>query len=308
MIEGDEYDTCFFDKESKFLHYYPDLLVINNLEYDHADIFKNIDAIKSMFKKLLIKVRNPQNIIANIDSAHVYDLLTDLNILDQATTISSNKLKHAKITIQSNKATNSNLWSYQFKTPLWDTLKVNSRIWGNHNAYNIASAIAVISQLIKTKSISMTDSKDVVTAIQSFAGVQKRLDYLGSYSNINIFEDFAHHPTAVKQTILTVRKAFPKKNLIVIFEPKNASSRRNVFEEEYLAAFALSDKTLLACCQEDTRIPREERMDTFRLAAQMPKKIHAFSNNGSIKPWILENTPPNSCLVFYVMRQLCRVS
>jgi UDP-N-acetylmuramate: L-alanyl-gamma-D-glutamyl-meso-diaminopimelate ligase len=197
VIEADEYDSAFFDKRSKFIHYSPDTLVINNIEFDHADIFNNLDDIKKQFHHLLKIIPSSGNIVCFYDDKNIID------VLDQGCW--SNLVKINDKNIETN---------FNSKEINIDNAKFSLEslpLIGEHNFKNYVSAIMAA----KTSGVSINDS---IEALKSFNGVRRRLEYKGEHSGVKIYDDFAHHPTAIKHTAEAIRNEFKEKKILGIIE------------------------------------------------------------------------------------------
>ena len=197
VIEADEYDSAFFDKRSKFIHYSPDTLVINNIEFDHADIFNNLDDIKKQFHHLLKIIPSSGNIVCFYDDKNIID------VLDQGCW--SNLVKVNDKNIETN---------FNSKEINIDNAKFSLEslpLIGEHNFKNYVSAIMAA----KTSGVSINDS---IEALKSFNGVRRRLEYKGEHSGVKIYDDFAHHPTAIKHTSEAIRNEFKEKKILGIIE------------------------------------------------------------------------------------------
>ncbi len=209
VIEADEYDSAFFDKRSKFVHYHANIAILNNLEYDHADIFPNLDAIKTQFHHFVRTIPNNGMIIVNNDDANLQEVLAmgcwtpvlSFGLTDKAdiwaTAISPD---YSEFEVQYN----------NIKT------LVNWGLTGQHNMLNATAAIAAALQ----QNISLTDA---AKSLERFQGIKRRMEFIGEAQSVKIYDDFAHHPTAIAMTIDGVKKQIGNKQLIAIFEPRSNS-------------------------------------------------------------------------------------
>ncbi len=300
-IEGDEYDTAFFDKNSKFLHYRPKYVILNNIEFDHADIFKDLAAIEKQFTDLIHLVPNKRHIIANVDDVGVAKLLTQLKLESEVTRVATRgETADATIKLKSLKAPKKGETFWTLDIELEGGLRTNIRttLAGPHNAANICQVIACLQQIHKAG-----DSKDfpiekIAAAIEKFQGVQRRLDKLSSVNDIDVFEDFAHHPTAVKAVIESMRALYPERRLLVAFEPKNATSRRNIFMKEFAKSLSLADRVFIGACAVDQRIPANERMDTAEMAHMIGSGAEAFDDNETLLNSLLDTAKSHDTILF----------
>ena len=300
VIEGDEYDTAYFDKDSKFLNYYPKYLIFNNLEFDHADIFADLASIERMFTKLIHKVQEPRKIIANVDDSGVSKLLADLSLSDKVYRVATLgkatdydlRVNYCRYNEQ------AKLWEGQLEAKGGQTWQLSTQLAGEHNMANIAQCWGLFLQLKEFKELGNTKIDDLLTHIGSFKNVKRRLDHLGTMQGIDIYEDFAHHPTAVEKVLHSFKTIKPNKRLVVAFEPRNASSRRNVFSKRYAEALNKADVVLLGACPQDARIPDSEKMNTKELAESIGHHAHAFDQNESLLAWLKENLDSEDAVLF----------
>lgn len=302
VVEGDEYDTAFFDKESKFLHYRPEMVIFNNLEFDHADIFPSLEAIEDTFSKLIALVADPSRIIANADDPGVNKLLKRLNLFDKVTRISTKGLEPGStITLKGPLKYDSEqgLWNIELDSTTWGRVKLASKLGGAHNAANIAMVIGCLSFMLKNGYLSKDfGAAEIKAILLKFKSVRRRLDHLCTKNGIQVYEDFAHHPTAVKNVIESFRISHPRNRLIVAFEPRNATSRRNIFTKDYSTALKKADISLIGACFDDQRIPSEEKMDTRQMASMIGEKSRAFDSNEELCEWLTSNSRAGDSIIF----------
>lgn len=230
VIEADEYDTAFFDKRSKLIHYAPDILVINNIEFDHADIFKDIEAIYWQFHQLLRKMPAKATVIYNSNDANVQNIIGmgcwSKQVKVQDTTgfyLSEHKPDYSKFEICSdNNKPASISWS----------------IIGEHNALNALSAYAVAKQ------IGLKDSV-IEKAFAEFRGIKRRLEALYKSESITLYDDFAHHPTSIKLTLDAVRNKNPEVFVVAIIDPRSNTMRQGDNKDSLPGAILKADSVLL---------------------------------------------------------------
>lgn len=257
IIEGDEYDTAFFDKVPKFVHYKPKHVILTSVEFDHADIYKDLQAVKDSFARLMKLIPDNGTLIACAEDDNVLEL---------------KKLAKCK---------NSFTYGFgrgDFKAEVLsqDEQKVsfivryNGEVMGPYHVtmsgdYNILNATAVIA-LSKTLGFS---PEKVKQALERFQGVKRRQEILGEPNGILIIEDFAHHPTAVRETVRGIQKKYPGRKVFSVFEPRSATSRRKVFQKDYVEAFKGSHEVLLARAFDQSKIDEENRFSTHELVADL---------------------------------------
>ena len=299
VIEGDEYDTAYFDKGPKFLHYRPKHLIINNIEFDHADIYANLDAIKSQFIKLAESVPKTKNICANIDDPGVLDILKRMGLEKKVTTVAcKGEAKDADVRVVTFAAKQNGDWSVVIQSNQLGLLELTTQLHGAHNMANLAQAIAVLGNLVENSTIKPVNTDRLKEVVAGFEGVKRRLELLHQKNGISIFEDFAHHPTAVTEVIKAFRASRTDDRLIIAFEPKNASNRRNIFTDALATAFKLADRVLIGKCPIDLRIPEAERMDTELLRAKVGEKALAFTENEQLYSLLIQELKPGDAVIF----------
>jgi UDP-N-acetylmuramate: L-alanyl-gamma-D-glutamyl-meso-diaminopimelate ligase len=247
-IEGDEYDTAFFDKRSKFLHYLPQTLVINNIEFDHADIFQSLDEILISFRRLVNVVPQSGRIFINGDDPHCA-AVTDYSFAPVHTVGFSDS---ASIRIE-------NVQYHEYGSTF--TLGPDSfemRLLGAFNVRNAAMAISIARAYgIVTPVIQQ--------AMSSFNGVARRQEVRGEVNGIKIIDDFGHHPTAIKETLLALRCRYPKGRLWAIFEPRSNTTRRAIFQSELPEALSVADGVIMAPVVRLDQLPVNDRLDPIKV-------------------------------------------
>ncbi len=300
VIEGDEYDTAFFDKGSKFLHYAPKLLIMNNLEFDHADIFKNLEAIEAQFTKLVHLVEDPADILGNVDDPGMKNLLEKTGFIHKITRVSTlGHTPEAPVVVKSaGPSGDGATWQGVIQTETMGTLTLKTRLTGTYNIANIAQVVASLERLVLKGRIKKPSPEALQKALLSFEGVQRRLDLLGEVDNIKVYEDFAHHPTAIRLLIEDYRRSHPDRRIVVAFEPKNATARRNIFMREFAASLTKADEVLIGKCPVDQRIPEDERMDTQILRDRIGPHAHAFESNEALGESAISQLKSGDSLIF----------
>jgi UDP-N-acetylmuramate: L-alanyl-gamma-D-glutamyl-meso-diaminopimelate ligase len=244
VIEGDEYDTAFFDKRSKFIHYLPELLVINNIEFDHADIFSDLEAIKLSFRRLINIV--PQNgmILLNGDDPNCVEVARDCLAPLVEVGFSENcgeRIRDASYGAEGSRFT---LGERTYESPLV----------GEFNVRNAAMA-AVAAGFYGVPG-------DVIqTALTSFEGIARRQEVRGCERGVTVIDDFGHHPTAIRETLVALRRRYPGQRLWAIFEPRSNTTRRAVFQHELPAALQQADGIFISQVAALEQIPIDDRLD-----------------------------------------------
>jgi UDP-N-acetylmuramate: L-alanyl-gamma-D-glutamyl-meso-diaminopimelate ligase len=233
VAEGDEYDTAFFDKESKFLHYQPAIAVITSIEFDHADIFADLDAIKKSFLKFVRLIPEDGLLIANLDDPNVAEIATEAPCRVEGYGFAD----HHTWSIDQVQASGgkTEFMVYHNGKP-WKKMSV--KLPGRHNSLNSLAVTAVMHHL-------GVQSEAIHKGLNTFAGVKRRQEIRGIENDITVIDDFAHHPTAVRETVMALREAYGDSRLIVVFEPRTNSSRRAIFQKQYTGSFDHADIVLL---------------------------------------------------------------
>lgn len=263
VIEGDEYDSAFFDKSSKFLHYRPYFLVMTSLDFDHADIFANLDAIKVMFTRLLNLVPSNGKVFYWEGSKNLKKICKNFKHAPIEAYEVGNK--NSIIQLQSPRLT------VEFKTKTQRAFSVKSKrelkspLIGLHNFRNTE----VAAKVCKAAGLS---EETIFKGIESFPGVKRRQDILFQSDDTIVMEDFAHHPVAIEETIKAVNKAYPTYKIISLFEPRSATSHRNVFQKEFAASFGKSNLAIVTEVFNLNKVDKKSRLDVKKLVKEIPKK------------------------------------
>ena len=233
VVEGDEYDTAFFDKGPKFLHYLPRIAIVKNIEFDHADIYPDLEAIKLSFRRFVNIVPGDGLLIAGVDSPAVRELLVDARSRVATYGLEKGDWRAEKLEAVDggmgfDVVLRGEFW-YRFRIPLP----------GEFNVRNALSAIVAGDEL----SLSADEMQE---ALSGFRNVRRRLELRGEVAGVRVYDDFAHHPTAVRETLKALRGQFPDRRIWAVFEPRSQTSRRSLFEQEFSAALGLADVAIVA--------------------------------------------------------------
>src|SRR5438046_1697007 len=254
VIEGDEYDTAFFDKRSKFVHYLPELVIVNNIEFDHADIFKNLDEIKLSFRRLLNIV--PQNgmVLFNGDDPNCVEVAKDCLAQMIEIGLSKNCAERIREVAYSSDGSRFKLGEQTFEIPLV----------GEFNVRNAAMA-AMAARFYDVP------EKRIESAFKSFGGLAGRQELRGEGRGVKVVDDFGHHPTAVAHTLQALRHQYRGHRLWAIFEPRSNTTRRAVFQQQLPAALKLADGVFISQVARLDQIPEDERLNTEKAVAAVAK-------------------------------------
>ena len=255
VIEGDEYDSAYFDKTAKFLKYLPDIAVVNNIEFDHADIYANIEEVRLAFKRLVNLVPRHGLTLLGIDSPDAAALAPLARSRVQTFGLADSADWRA-VEISSGADT-----SFTVVHGQRDHGRFRMTMLGEHNVRNALAAIAVGVDL----GLGMDALRD---GLAKFAGVKRRLEVVGEERGVVVYDDFAHHPTAVEETLKALRRSVGDRRIWAIFEPRSASSCRRVFQDDFVRAFAGADEVVLASIFRSS-LPPEERLSEAQLVADL---------------------------------------
>lgn len=281
VLEGDEYDTAFFDKGAKFYHFDPHIAVLTSVEFDHADIFEDLAHVKRVFGRFVSGIKKDQTLVA-FDADPIID--------DLATSCQCRLMRYG--------ARESSDWRIGrvFIEPPWNGFEVlrdqapygrfRMRQVGAHNRFNALAAIAAADRAGIPQPV-------IAEALESFAGIRRRQEVRGVVRGVTVIDDFAHHPTAVRETIAAVRPFYPENRLIAVFEPRTNTSMRNVFQDDYAAAFDLAD---LICIRKPpllSKVPESIRFSSEKLVSDLKRRgMNAlyFQDTDAIISWLGQET------------------
>ena len=248
VIEGDEYDTAFFDKRSKFVHYLPEAVVINNLEFDHADIFGSLAEIQTSFRHLINIVPRNGLLLANADDANLLPLLGIDHCPVRRFGLGDNSDDLASGLAFSESGSEFQLGDTTFRIPMIGEL-------------NVRNALAA---LLLARYTGLNDEQ-VQSGFDTFKGIQRRLEIRGETGGIIVIDDFAHHPTAIRETLKALGQRYPGRRVWAIFEPRSNTTRRNHFQSELAEALSLAKRVVVAEIARLEQVPEGERLDPARL-------------------------------------------
>lgn len=260
ILEGDEYDTAFFDKGPKFLHYFPDSVILTSVEFDHADIYKDLDAVETAFKRLVNLVPRRGRIIG-FDRGESIDrcLSKAFCPVERYGTTERAAWKVAKLKFESERTS----WSVLRDGKSWADFQFP--LAGEYNVWNATAAAA----LAASHGVS---SAAIAEALASFRSVKRRLEVKAQVNGITIVDDFAHHPTAIEQTLGALRERYRGSRLWVVLEPRSNTLRRNVLQDALARSLAQADEVVVAGIFKSDAIPEAERLDLNRVAAEIQKR------------------------------------
>ncbi len=262
VLEGDEYDTAFWDKVPKFNHYLPDDVILTSVEFDHADIYADLAAVKKAFSGLISRIRPNGRLIACIETENVRELIRESKV--PVITYSRFEKDKADYTFQSLQISGEGMTFYVVKDGVkTDRLALN--LSGEHNALN---ALAVY---IECKMIGLS-SGEIQKGLQAFKGVKRRQEERGEGRGVLVIDDFAHHPTAVRETLNALRKKYEGRRMLTVFEPRSATSRRKVFQKEYTEAFDQADEIFIAVAYDQGKIAAGDQFSSQELVSGLTER------------------------------------
>ena len=259
IIEGDEYDTAFFDKGPKFLHYFPDSVILTSVEFDHADIYKDLDAVETAFKRLVNLVPRRGRIVA-FDTGESQErcLARAYCPVERygAGTHSAWQMANLKLMPKSTS------WSLRHHGQPWGDFEF--ALGGEYNVWNAIAATAMAAGYGIGQEV-------IASALKSFKSVKRRLEVRAEVKGITIIDDFAHHPTAIAGTLTALRSRYPHGRVWAILEPRSNTLRRNVLQPQLAKSLALADEIVIANVFKSDSIPEAERLNLASLAADIQK-------------------------------------
>ena len=255
LLEGDEYDTAFFDKGPKFLHYFPDAAILTHVEFDHADIYDDLKAVKTAFSRFVNLIPRRGRVVAFDGSGNVSDCI-----------------QKAFCAVERYGFAEDSFWRVTEMTHTgggvdWtvarqgvEFVKLRLPMAGEHNAMNATAAAAL--------AFGQGVSKDaIVEALATFKSVKRRLEVKAEIGGVTIIDDFAHHPTAIRETLRALRQAYPGRRLWAVLEPRSNTLRRNVFEDDLVQSLRMADRVVVAAVFKSENIPVNERLEPEAVAA-----------------------------------------
>jgi UDP-N-acetylmuramate: L-alanyl-gamma-D-glutamyl-meso-diaminopimelate ligase len=288
VVEGDEYDTAFFDKGPKFLHFHPQMAVLTSVEFDHADIFHDLDHVKRTFKDFISGLAGSSLLLAYDGDKNVAGLIDNSNCR-----------------IENYGNNTSSTWCLgpiSFESP-WTTFEIiknneyfatfKTRLFGEHNLLNALAVIAIADQLKIPLQI-------IAGALETFEGIKRRQEIRGEKRQITVIDDFAHHPTAVRETVRAVKSIHSNGRLIAVFEPRTNTSMRSIFQNEYPQSFEMAD---LICIRQPPllkKIPPGQRFSSRQLVNDLKsrgKDAHYFADTDAIIAFLSTTARPQDLIL-----------
>lgn len=277
VVEGDEYDTAFFDKGPKFLHYQPHIAVITSIEFDHADIYDDLEAVKTSFRKLVAIMPADGCLVVHLDDPVVREVVADA----PCAVVGYGEHDNCRWQLRNVRCSRggSSFTAYNDGSPFGE---FNSVMPGRHNCLNGLAVIAVLSRL-------GLDSEVIGAQLANFQGVRRRQEVRGVVGGVTVIDDFAHHPTSVRETLTALRAAYAGQRLVAVFEPRTNSSRRRIFQDDYVLAFDAADVVLIKEPDALAAVPAEERFSSAELVGGLQKRggdAHYFPDTDHILDYL----------------------
>lgn len=287
VIEGDEYDTAFFDKGPKFLHYLPRIVLLKNIEFDHADIYADLESLKVSFRRLINIVPRSGLIIAGVDSPVVKELIPAAFSRVATVGIESGDWRARNI-LQADEGMRFEVWNGSTAVGTFDIPMLGT--------FNVRNAMDLI---VTAKELGL--SNDAIQAgLTSFKSVKRRLELKGEVNRIRVYDDFAHHPTAVAETLRAVRQRYPQDRIWAVFEPRSNTCRRRIFENEFMKAFDPANEVVIARVFGASKLLPEDQLSPDRLVEGIRARGRAattFDSTEEIVHYVAANVTPGDHVV-----------
>jgi len=290
VIEGDEYDTAFFDKGPKFLHYLPRIVMLKNIEFDHADIYADLEALKVSFRRLINIVPRSGLIVAGTDSAVVRELIPAAFSRVATVGIESGdwRARNIQQAPEGKEGMRFEVWNKDvaagsFAIPMLGT-------------FNVRNALDVI---VTAKELGLGDEA-IQAGLTSFKSVKRRLELKGEVNRIRLYDDFAHHPTAVAETLSAVRQRYPEDRVWAVFEPRSQTCRRRIFEDDFIKSFDAANHVVIARVFGSSKLPAEDQLSPDRLVEGIRgrgKAASTFDSTAEIVDYVSSHAAPGDHIV-----------
>jgi UDP-N-acetylmuramate: L-alanyl-gamma-D-glutamyl-meso-diaminopimelate ligase len=289
VLEGDEYDSAFFDKGPKFLHYRPHNVILTSVEFDHADIYRDLNHLTDAFRRLVDLIPSSGCLLA----CDAYVVVRDVVKAARCRVIHYGDEASADWTVKNIEAREGKSLFEPFYQGRSDGV-VELSLMGRHNVQNALAVYAMGREL-------GIDRQDLCEGLATFAGVKRRQEIKGNVRRVMVIDDFAHHPTAVKETISAVRAAYPGRRLWAVFEPRSNTSRRNIFEREFSQTLALADRVVVAGLHQPEKVPADERLSVEKVVDEInrcgaPRAV-VIEKADHIASYVAENAAPNDIVI-----------
>lgn len=287
VLEGDEYDTAYFDKGPKFLHYTPEVAVLTSIEFDHADIFTDLDHVKQSFRRFLERLAPGAALVVRDREPNIAEVLPAAQCRITTYGAPASEWNVGRVRI----APPFTFFDIHHRDHLFGHFK--TRMFGAHNLSNLLAGVAVGAHLKIAPDI-------MAQALESFQGVRRRQEVRGIKNDIVVLDDFAHHPTAVRETVRAVKAFYENRRLIAVFEPRTNSSRRRVFQSDYPQCFDEADVVCIRRASLLEKIPEDQRFSSAQLVADLQargKEAYFFADTDAILQWLPAHAQPGDVVL-----------
>lgn len=288
VIEGDEYDSAFFDKTPKFRHYEPRSVLLTSCEFDHADIYQSLDQIREVFRGWVESLDEETRIVCFLDSQAVREIVREARGTVEGYGCSEDAIWRATDVTIGARGTHFNVWCRSERMGA-----VQVPLFGRHNVENVLGAVAITIGL-------GLEMHEIVAALREFRGVRRRQEIRGEEDGVCVIEDFAHHPTAVRATLSALRGRFPERTLWAVLEPRTNTSRRRFFEADYAEALGFADRVIVSDVYRPDQIPDDERFRPEQVVAEIAGRgteaVH-LPGPDEIIEWVAEHRTGNDAVV-----------
>jgi UDP-N-acetylmuramate: L-alanyl-gamma-D-glutamyl-meso-diaminopimelate ligase len=286
VVEGDEYDTAYFDKGPKFLHYRPRSLLATSLEFDHADIYDDVEQIKERFTQLFSLMPADGHLVFNADEAHLREALERADVKARVQSYGAAGDWRALDDDEDERGV-----SFEVALDGDSRGRVRVPLSGQHGVLNALGAYAILDGV-------GLGHEEIVAALAAFDGVKRRMETVGEADGVTVIDDFAHHPTAVATTLAGARRRYADRPLWALFEPRSATSCRKIFQDDYARAFDAADRVLLA--PPGRQLDPDEALDVPQLARDVTTRgtpAHACASVDEMVARVREEAPAGAVLV-----------
>jgi UDP-N-acetylmuramate: L-alanyl-gamma-D-glutamyl-meso-diaminopimelate ligase len=289
VLEGDEYDSAFFDKGPKFLHYRPHHVILTSVEFDHADIYRDLDHLKDAFRRLVELIPSSGCLLA----CHDYEAVRELAAAARCRLIFYGGETSPDWMAKNIVLRNGRSHFEPFYRGHSDGV-VELGLIGRHNVQNALGVYGMAREL-------GIDREKLRDGLSTFGGIKRRQEIRGNIRGVLVIDDFAHHPTAVKETLSAVREMYPGRRLWAVFEPRSNTSRRNIFEREFAQTLALADRIVIAGLHQPEKVPEPERLSVERVVGAInrvgQRRAVAIEKAEAIASYVAENAVPNDIVI-----------
>ena len=283
VLEGDEYDTAFFDKRSKFIHYLPEVVIVNNIEFDHADIFKDIDDIKLSFKRMLNIVPRNGIVFVNGDDSDAIDVTVECPAPVIKVGVNDECEHRLQNMIFCSSSSSFTLNGFKYEVPM-------------HGEFNVRNAAMAVSASLFVG----LEKSEIAEALANFSGVARRQEFRGEESGVKIIDDFGHHPTAIGSTIDAIRQRYEGSRIWALFEPRSNTSRRNLMQDQLESALSKADGIFISEVPDPEKVPSGELLNVEVVIKGLKTKGKiAFrgSDSDEIVEKLIPLTEPNDVVI-----------